>query len=420
MSNYKYKQSFYNINFIEEGYTLDTKENVTPVYNTLRGKFGYIPKDIDYANPPQNLVKEGFIVPYTIDEPQQYKQAQVNAINDEYPTSLALTICPTLGCNYSCEYCFERCENKVNMSEEIVSETITYIKNVIDQNSKLRLINIKWFGGEPLLNMSAIREISSFVISYCLSKNIQYYAQIVTNGYLFTKEISQELYDLNVRKAQIAMDGFEKEYISVRKAPKDAYKRVLKNIEDSIIPVWIRINTTRTNQDRVIDLLKELSKLPSVQNQHNFISINRVKDYSYPLKYGFTDKEWLDFRKQATALYDILPTRLDTPRLLPCPIIQRNNIIISADGLLYRCDFQIGDKSKSIGSIKQGIIKNNDIDKKFVCSNITEKCLKCKYLPLCAGGLCRYAELKRGKDCDLIKSKFRQNMQNYIDNVDSI
>ena len=124
----KYKESFYNINLIEEGYTLDTKEDVTPVYNTLRGKFGYIPKDIDYDNPPQNLVKEGFIVPYTIDEPQQYKQAQVNAINDEYPTSLALTICPTLACNYSCEYCFERCENKANMSEEIVSDTITYIK----------------------------------------------------------------------------------------------------------------------------------------------------------------------------------------------------------------------------------------------------------------------------------------------------
>lgn len=420
MSNYKYKQSFYNIDLVKDGYVADTKEGVAPVYNTLRGKFGYIPKDIDYDNPPQNLLKEGFIVPYNIYEPQQYKQAQVNAINDEYPTSLALTICPTLACNYSCEYCFERCEQKVNMSEEIVSDTITFIKNVIDQNSKLRLINLKWFGGEPLLNMSAIREISSFVIAYCLSKNIQYYAQIVTNGYLFTKEISQELYDLNVRKAQIAIDGFENEYISVRKAPKDAYKRVLKNIEDSIVPVWIRINTTRTNQDRVIDLLKELSKLPSVQNQHNFIAINRVKDYSYPLKYGFTDKEWLEFRKQATALYDVLPTRLDTPRLLPCPIIHRNNIIISADGLLYRCDFQIGDKSKSIGSIKQGIIKNNDIDKKFVCSNITEKCLKCKYLPLCAGGLCRYAELKRGKDCELIKGRFRQNMQNYLDNIGSI
>ena len=104
---------------------------------------------------------------------------------------------------------------------------------------------------------------------------------------------------------------------------------------------------------------------------------------------------------------------------MPCPIIQRNNIIISADGLLYRCDFHIGDKSKSIGTIKNGMT-DNKVDRDFVCSKITDNCLDCKYLPICAGGLCRYAELKRGKDCELIKGKFRQNMQNYIDNVDSI
>ena len=60
------------------------------------------------------------------------------------------------------------------------------------------------------------------------------------------------------------------------------------------------------------------------------------------------------------------------------------------------------------------------IDKKFVCSTITSTCLNCKYLPLCSGGLCRYEELKFGKNCDLIKGKFRQNMQNYLDYVSPV
>ena len=94
MSNYKYKQSFYNISLQKEDYTSDTKEDVTPVYNTLRGKFGYIPKGIDYDNPPQNLVKEGFIVPYTIDEPECYKQGQAQAFQTVSYTHLTLpTIC---------------------------------------------------------------------------------------------------------------------------------------------------------------------------------------------------------------------------------------------------------------------------------------------------------------------------------------
>ncbi len=413
----KYKQSFYNIDLVKEGY-VEKMENVNPVYNTLRGKFGYIPSNLDLDNPPEQLLKEGFIVPSALDEPMQYKQNQIKAIENEYPKSIKLSILTSTRCNYHCEYCFEGDRTcGIDLKGEILQDTIQYIKKEIDRNSNLEHFHIQWFGGEPLMNMQAIREISKFVIPYCLDKGIKYDASIITNGYFMTKEISKELKDLCVTQAQIAIDGFEDNYIAIRKAPKDAFKRVLKNISDSSILVMIRLNTTRHNKGEIIELVKDLMKFTERLNNKVLISVCRVKDYSNKLQYGFTDREWLDFRTREQELFENKnnkKVRLDGFHLIPCFHNQVRNVSIGPDGNLYRCDYYVNNPTKAIGTLKDGLNYGNEIDAKFVCSTITEHCLKCKYLPVCAGGLCRYAELKRGKDCELIKGRFKQNMTNYL------
>ena len=412
----KYKLSYYTIDLVKDGYVADTKEGVTPVYNTLRGKFGYIPDDIDYDNPPEQLLKEGFIVPYNIDEPQQYKQAQIKAINDEYPSKVFLTICTTMRCNFNCAYCFEQGHRNADMSPETLADIITYIKNEIDRNPNLKVLRIKWFGGEPLLRMDVIREISNFVIPYCLSRNIQYSAEIITNGYLLTKEVSQELFDLSVKRAQIALDGFEQDYIATRQAPNDAFKRVLSNIENSAIPVVIRLNTTRTNMTKIIDLFEYLYNKFERNKENLNISISRVKDYGNSLTVGFTDKEWLTFRKRQTEFINKGCTgfiRIDRMGIIPCVNLQIRNVILCADGFIYRCENDVGFAKNSIGKINHGI-DNILLNKKYCCSTINDNCMRCKYLPICCGGKCRYDEIHFGKSCELIKGRFKQNMQNYL------
>lgn len=299
------------------------------------------------------------------------------------------------------------------MDAEMIADTITYIKNEIDRNQNLKSFSIKWFGGEPLLNIPAIEQISRFTIDYCKQKNIKYSAIIITNGYFYTREVSEKLKELGITSVQIAIDGFAEEYARIRQVSKDSYSKVLQNIEDSVIPVLIRINTNKQNNDIIPELVRGLSKLPSVQSNFNRIMVARVKEYCKSLTYGFTDEEWLEFRKCYEGIQDVLPTILEPSTLLPCGNNQKRNVIIGADGLLYRCDFHIGDTNYAIGTLKEGIRINN-IDNAYVCSTITEDCTSCKYLPICAGGRCRYGELYQGKNCLLIIERFRQNMQNYI------
>ena len=414
-----YKHSFYNINVFENGYT-DNPDYRDLYYNVILGKFAHIKEDQSLDT--EELIEKRMVVKGDIDEPQLYKRQQEKAIMDDYPAHVFLTISTTMKCNYDCAYCFESCKKGKHLEGEVLEDTIAYIKTEIDRNPNLKSLGIRWFGGEPLLNIPAIEKISEIIIPYCASHKINYKAQITTNGYFFTKEVSERLKELKVESAQIALDGFEKTYISTRKAPKNAFRQVLQNIADSVIPVVIRINTTRQNQDEIIALIKELHKSDSIiLKEKNRLSVCRVKEYptdNASLEYGFTDEEWLAFRTRLPSGKEqgSKERNLDfgIAKLLPCSHNQKRNVFISPDGYLYRCDFMISSPNDRIGTIKEGINEHNSIDIDFVKSTITDECLRCKFLPICCGGLCRYAELRQGKPCELTKGRFRQNMTNYL------
>lgn len=418
----KYKQSFYNINLVEEGYVRPTNEGITPYYNILRGKFGYIPDDIDYDNPPEQLLKEGFIVHKDLNELERYKQGQAQAFQVEHFEQMNLLITVSERCNYQCAYCFQGTHtNGVDMNEDTIADTIAYIKKAIDNNSVLKKLVVTFFGGEPLLNMNAIRKISKFLLEYTKDKGITYYGTMDTNGFYMTPEVSKELKELGVKKVQIAFDGFENFYAGIRKAPLTSFNRVIANIENSAVEVLIRVNATKKNQEEVKDLIDYLYSLNAVKEGRAIVSIMRVALYTDNPNYDFTDKEWLDFRKTFTKYF-----KYDSPEKffpLPkacyagCPMMLKQNVVIGVDGLLYRCDRQAGIKDKAIGTLKDGIIESSDVEKEFRSSILDKACLQCKYLPICTGGLCRYETLKQGKNCNFIKSRFRQNMQVYLDYV---
>ena len=412
MSNWKY--SFYNINLQEEGYK-NAKEN--EYYNILMGKFAVIPKDVDLDNPPEEL--KGFLVPSEINQAEILKWQQNQAF-EEQATHMSLLITVSSKCNYHCEYCFQgNHAHGINMSEETVADTISYIKKEIDNNDKLKSLGVTFFGGEPLMAMNAIRKISHFLLDYTKEKGITYRVAIDTNGFFLTSDISRELKELGVVKAQIAFDGFEDFYNTTRKAPKDAYKRVLKNIEESVLPIIIRVNVTKKNQDETKELIRYLYSLESIKNGKDKVSIMRVSVFTGDSDCNFTDEEWLQFREGFTDLLDVADasTLFKLPSAAPfgCAMLRKHNVVIGVDGNLYRCDRQSCEKGKEIGDLKNGINENCEIEKAFRSSVLDDKCMKCKYMPICGGdGGCRLDYLEQGKNCSVVEGVFRQNMQNYL------
>lgn len=107
------------------------------------------------------LVNEGYIVKDDDTELREVdlKYMQTCHAQDE----LILTILPTEGCNFRCEYCYE--EHKKNvMSKEMQQVLINYVKKNINSYAGL---TVSWFGGEPLLYPDVIENLSMEFITIC-------------------------------------------------------------------------------------------------------------------------------------------------------------------------------------------------------------------------------------------------------------
>lgn len=115
-------------------------------------------------------------------------------------------------------------------------------------------VEINWFGGEPLLNIDAIENISNKVIELCKRSKKLYYGTITTNGYLLTPDNIEKLVKLKVTNYTVTLDGLQGYHDNLRvlKSGKPTFEVILSNllyikekIKNSNIRVFIRTNMTR-------------------------------------------------------------------------------------------------------------------------------------------------------------------------------
>lgn len=170
------------------------------------------------------------------------------------------TIFTTTDCNARCFYCFELGSRTISMTEQTAHDVGHFIINHCNNKQ----VNIRWFGGEPLLNYTAID-----IVTKMLKENgIDYLSTMVSNGYLFNYHIiSCAKNDWHLRHVQITLDGTENIY-NQRKAYQhiigSAYKRVISNIQqllDADIEVTVRLNMDENNEKDLYALCDELAHL---------------------------------------------------------------------------------------------------------------------------------------------------------------
>lgn len=131
----------------------------------------------------EQLHSLGFLIDGDIDELELIElRRNLTRYNNK---SLYVTIGPTLSCNMRCPYCFES-EQNGSMTSETADKLIKFIQDqIITEN--ITSVRISWYGGEPLLEMERISQISNALIPFCDKREVMYNAEITTNGYLINK-----------------------------------------------------------------------------------------------------------------------------------------------------------------------------------------------------------------------------------------
>ena len=79
-----------------------------------------------------------------------------------------------------------------------------FVSNELHKHSKL---TVAWFGGEPLLAMDIIEDLSLYFLDICAKLKKPYFSMMTTNGYLLTPKNIDKLKKCHITGYQITLDG---------------------------------------------------------------------------------------------------------------------------------------------------------------------------------------------------------------------
>ena len=320
-------------------------------------------------------------------------------------TQRNLTIIPTLDCNFKCAYCFESDTiRSIYMSDIVEEKLIDFITNEYESDKNLKQLNIVWFGGEPLLAYDRICTISESLIKM----NIPFNAQIITNGYLLTEKIIENLIHLKIYNIQITIDGNEKTHNERRphKNECNSFSKIIENIKKIAnynkinkekISLSIRLNIDKTNNEQYSETVNYLNDIfPTIQVYPGIIK-GEINNNN-------CNHSCLNFKDQAEFYIDQYDNHNNSNLnyypvwfgLAMCTANRFYDNIIGPEGEMYSCWNEVGKNDMIIGNIIDGSI-NKPLLAKYI-SGInplySQKCKNCFYLPICGGG-CPYDQVQK-------------------------
>lgn len=145
----------------------------------------------------------------------------------------SLTLQVTQQCNLKCNYCpysgsfYNREHNNRHMTIDIAKSSIDfYIRHSFD----LPIIQIGFYGGEPLIEYELIKEIVAYCKEACIGKEVRYF--MTTNATLLTEDKIDFLMD-NDFVLTISLDGPRKYHDRNRHKIDDSgtFDIVMKNVK---------------------------------------------------------------------------------------------------------------------------------------------------------------------------------------------
>ena len=324
--------------------------------------------------------------------------------------AVSVTICPTVGCNFDCPYCFE---NHIpgKMSQQVQDDVVNLISRMMDSVAAKNL-SVTWFGGEPLLAPDVIEALTQRLVSLAEEKHAEYQASIITNGYLLDQKNIDLLERCKVHRAQVTVDGLRDAHNATRylAGGGPTFDKIISNLRDNKIPfaVQIRHNTHAGNVDQ-IEPLKALIKQLSEE------SGNRLVYYSATVTGSDVADErgkQVDFIsgdvEKNLWIYRVLRTGTLNLRGRFCGAHVLSSVTIDDKGNLYKCWNEVDKPELSFATAAEWDI-TRPIETAACPDNLTKylnttcpipdpECRECIWLPTCHGN-CPNQRLTTGRFC---------------------
>jgi len=344
-------------------------------------------------------------------------------------------------CNLRCTYCYA--EDGTYGATPCLLDPATArqaVRHLLDSSGKQEHVTLIFFGGEPLLNMQAIRAATSEALSYGGKLGKQVHFSITTNGTLLNPEIVSFLHENRVAVA-VSLDG--PGHIHDQNRPDEkgngTYAEIVSRLElllkDSPVPVAARVTLTPDQWHAVGEVFDHLIGLGF--HEVGIAPVSPVNKALLP-----TDSQQADLLKGFGLLADRFVNTARKGLFMPfsniLDLLGRIHLgqtrpvscgagfgymAVDAKGDFSPCHRLTGQADFRAGSLADGI----DTDSINSCLGTlndgrTKSCSKCWARTLCAGG-CHYENhlrenqlgLPRGTSCKFIRGWLDLGIKTYAE-----
>jgi uncharacterized protein len=374
-------------------------------------------KDLDNLSHPQpsilnsqlkenlNALKEnGIIVEDENEEKAKLKDFFRQLKYESDKLTFEATILTTYACNFRCVYCFEESvREKLFMDKDTSDSVIKWLISRAEKR-KLKKIYIAYYGGEPLLNIRPIYDISWHIREWAQKKGVNFSFGIITNGSLIYPDLIDKFLSVGLDEVRISIDG-DREVHNKNRPFADgqpSFDIIINNIKSIIDQVKVAISGNFDRQNfasipRLLDYLEQeglLYKLaylifspivPRLGPKDNPSAIELSHCLSFLEKDGLFH-EVLSIKREL--LRRNLKLRTSGLAINACSLtMQDGGVTIDPQGLLYKCNSLLGYPEFSVGNVRDEDF--NEKEKEFLNIDAWDKCPEnCPYVPMCQGG-CR-------------------------------
>lgn len=363
----------------------------------------------------KSFIDDGFLVS---------SNSKLNPIRHTKKKLHEIHILPTLKCNLSCHYCSQVKQNNSGNSFLSKNEVNNFIDSIINTNS-LKIdsnIKVRFFGGEPTLNIDVLDMLLETISSSTLSQKYNISYVINTNNVKLSKKLINLYIKYNIY-VTISLDGpTEKDnYLRSFKDGTSAFNQIMKNVD---ILYKNNVNfgfLTVLSKEKTFDyekmyqlLLKYELKSFGIENIKftNFDSLDDYKEYASRLLNIYDYFKKLDIRVSGEWCSYL---RLFSKR--------GNGYVRFCGAYGYSIALYPGGKISSCHSINRPLHPSVEsflnYDKYYNASNqlANAECNFCEIQGICNGG-CRaeFESIYKNHQCKFNKILFKEILKYAINN----
>jgi len=325
---------------------------------------------------------------------------------DKAPSLKALCMNVSHVCNMSCAYCFagrgEYGGSEGLMSLETGKRAIDFL---VENSAGRKMLDIDFFGGEPLLNWSVVKEIVRYARQVGKESGKEFRFTLTTNGLDIDEDViefsNREMYNV-----VLSLDGRDDVHNKHRVLPdgEGSYDAVLPKLKEIVESrdgkgYYIRGTFTPDNLDFVSDILhiadmgfKEISLEPSVAKPGSDFGFTKEDLPELFSQYELLAEQMLSRQREGRGFkfyhytLDLSGGPCVHKRIAGCGV-GTEYMAVTPNGKLYPCHQFVGDDEFVIGDVWRGIV-NEGLRDKFDGVDIYSRadCKECWAKFFCSGG----------------------------------